>query len=128
MKRLAVIGGGSWGTALSIIAALNENQVTLWANNNEVVRSINSIAENSQYLPGVKLPSTVRATNDIQDAIIGSDIVITAAPSHVYRSVFCRMKPFLRPEMVIVSATKGIENDSLMRISEIVAAELGDRL
>jgi len=126
MKRLSVIGGGSWGTALSIIAAQSGNQVTLWANNNEVVRSIHSIAENSLYLPGVKLPATIRATNDIEDAN-DSDIVITAIPSHVYRRVFCRLKPFLQPEMVIVSATKGIENDSLMRISEIVAAELRNK-
>src|SRR5882724_11745636 len=127
MKRIAVIGGGSWGTALAILAAKNGNQVSLWANNNEIVQSINSIAENTIYLPGVKIPASIRATNEIEDAINGSEIIVTAIPSHVYRIVFCKMKPFLQPEMIIVSATKGIENDSLMRISEIVAAEIGDR-
>ena len=125
--RISVIGAGSWGTALSIIAAQNNNEVTLWANNSLVTESINSFAENKQYLPGVQIPSNVRATCIFEDAIDESEIVITAAPSHVYRSVLSRIKPFLRPEMIIVSATKGIENESLMRISEIVASELADR-
>jgi glycerol-3-phosphate dehydrogenase (NAD(P)+) len=127
MKRIAVIGGGTWGTALSIIASQNGSPVTLWANNSEIVQTINSIAENTLYLPGVKIPSSVQATNDMEEAINGCDLVVTAAPSHVYRNVFSRVKAFLQQEMIIVSATKGIENDSLMRISQIVSSELQDR-
>src|SRR5581483_1714735 len=127
MKRIAVIGAGGWGTALAIIAARNTDGVSLWSNNSQVIEAIKSTGENSLYLPGIGIPASVKVTHSVQDAIGDARMVITAVPSQVHRSVFKRIAPFLTQEMVIVSATKGIENDSLMRISEIVRAELSDR-
>src|SRR5262249_8379969 len=127
MKRIAIIGSGSWGTALSIVAARNSDEVRLWSNNNEVIESIRSTGENRFYLPGFRVPSAVRITDSFQDVVEGAEMLITAVPSHAYRSVFKRIVPHLEPDTIIVSATKGIENDTLMRMSSIVQSEVEQR-
>src|SRR6185369_4867096 len=121
MKRIAVIGAGSWGTALGTLAARAGHEVHLWSHNPAVVETINSEHVNPRYLKDLQIPDTVRATDDIIDAVNAADMVILAAPSHATRELLAAMTKALRKEMIIVSATKGIEIDTGRRISQIVA-------
>jgi len=120
MKRIAIIGAGSWGTALSIVAARAGHEVQLWARNAEVVDSINRDHVNSVYLRGTPLPPSVQATGDIAAVLKDAELVILAAPSHAMRGLLTDMLPALRTEMIIVSATKGIEIETGKRISQVV--------
>ena len=121
MKRIAVIGAGSWGTALAIIAARAGHEVHLWSRDAGVVESINKEHINPRYLSESPIPNTARATKNITDAVDDADLVILAAPSHATRGLLANMATALRTEMIIVSATKGIEIDSGKRISQVVA-------
>ena len=127
MKRIAVIGGGSWGTALSIVAARAGQAVTMWSRNQEVVESINRDHFNSVYLVDSRLPDGVRATTEIGDALERAELVILAAPSHATRSILRSMTGAVRPEMIFVSATKGIEIETGKRISQMLAEVVGEK-
>lgn len=121
MKRIAVIGAGSWGTALGIVAARAGHEVHLWSHNAAVVESVNREHLNPRYLTEARIPDSVRATSNIVEAVDRSELVILAAPSHATRELLTAMMPALRAEMIIVSATKGIEIDTGKRISQVVA-------
>jgi glycerol-3-phosphate dehydrogenase (NAD(P)+) len=127
MRSIAIIGGGSWGTALSIIAGRAGHKVRLWSRNAGVVASVNERQVNDVYLPSHRIPETVVATAELADALAGAELVILAAPSHATRGVVRLMLPALEPDMILISATKGIENDTGMRISELVIDEVGTR-
>lgn len=127
MKRVAVIGAGSWGTALGIIAARRGHQVRLWSRNAEVVESINRVHSNAIYLPDARIPERVRATEKIAEALELAEIVILAAPSHATRAILTSMAPLVEPDLIFVSATKGIEIDTGKRISQIVAEVVGEK-
>jgi len=118
---IAIIGAGGWGTALAITMARAERDVRLWAYEPYLVETMIATRENPIYLPSVRVPESVRVSNSMQDVLGGARIVIMAVPSHVYRQVFSQLLPLLKGDMFFVSATKGIENDSLMRMSEVVA-------
>lgn len=120
MKQIAVIGAGSWGTALGIVAGRAGHVVRLWSRNPEVVEAINHEHVNSIYLAPHEIPESVRATNELEEALTGAEIVVLAAPSHVTRELLMRMRPFLQSSMIFVSATKGIETETGKRISEVV--------
>ncbi|MDQ3173212.1 MAG: NAD(P)-dependent glycerol-3-phosphate dehydrogenase [Acidobacteriota bacterium] len=126
MKRFAVIGAGSWGTALGIIAARRGHEVRLWSRNAEVVESINRQHVNAVYLPDSHIPERVRATGKIEEALQLAELVILAAPSHATRAILTSMIPAVDPDMIFVSATKGIEIDTGKRISQIVAEVVGE--
>jgi glycerol-3-phosphate dehydrogenase (NAD(P)+) len=119
-KRVAIIGAGSWGTALAIHAARAGHDVFIWSRNAAVVDSINRDHINSDYLKDAEIPVSVRAMKDIEGSIDRAELVILAAPSHATRGLLTTMSPGLRSKMIIVSATKGIEVDTGKRISEIV--------
>jgi glycerol-3-phosphate dehydrogenase (NAD(P)+) len=119
-KRIAVIGAGSWGTALAIVAARNQHDVRLWAREAEVAASIQSVHKNPFYLSDVTLPDNIRATTSLEAALQGTHFVIIVVPSHAMREVVTKMRDYLSEDTVIVSATKGVENDSLMRMSEVI--------
>jgi glycerol-3-phosphate dehydrogenase (NAD(P)+) len=121
MKRIAVIGAGSWGTALTIIAARAGHEVRLWSHNAAVAESINREHLNPRYLTEARIPDAVQATCNMLQAIDDAELVILAAPSHATRDLLMTMTPLLRAEMIIVSAAKGIEIDTGKRISQIVA-------
>jgi glycerol-3-phosphate dehydrogenase (NAD(P)+) len=121
MARIAVIGAGAWGTALSIaLARRGTHQLKLWAYEKEVVESIRTTHVNEPFLSGCPLAESIEATQSLADAISGAEIVLSVMPSHHARRVWTQMKPLLRPEMLLVSATKGIENDSLLRMTEVI--------
>lgn len=121
MKRIAIIGAGSWGTALAIVAARAGHDVQIWSRNEGVVASINGDHVNPVYLTGARIADGVRASSNIADVVSTAELVILAAPSHATRGLLANMAPALRGEVIIVSATKGIEIDSGKRISQVVA-------
>jgi glycerol-3-phosphate dehydrogenase (NAD(P)+) len=120
---IAIIGAGGWGTALAITMARREDgdgDVRLWAFEPYLVETLMATRENPIYLPSVRVPESVRISNSMNDVIDGARVVIIAVPSHVYRQVITRAAPLLNRDMFFVSAAKGIENDTLMRMSEVV--------
>jgi glycerol-3-phosphate dehydrogenase (NAD(P)+) len=126
MSRIAIIGAGSWGTALSIIAGRAGHQVRLWSRNVDVIDGINRQHVNNRYLATHEMPKGVEATGDLSIALSDSEFVLLAAPSHVTRELLMRMVSGLQPEMIFVSATKGIEIETGKRISEIVGDVLSE--
>ncbi|MCK8823925.1 NAD(P)H-dependent glycerol-3-phosphate dehydrogenase [Fuchsiella alkaliacetigena] len=122
--QIAVIGGGSWGSALAILLAENGYQVTLRDISSEQVKEINEKGSNSNYLPGVKFPDGIEATTDLEAAVQDVKAVVVVVPSSVMRSVAKELKGLIAEETIIVSATKGIEKDSFLRMSEVLKDEL----
>jgi glycerol-3-phosphate dehydrogenase (NAD(P)+) len=120
MKRIAVIGAGSWGTALAIIAAQQGHDVRLWSRNQLVADSINREQRNCKYLSEATVPSGVVATTDLVEAIEDAELILLAAPSHAVRQLVSEMKPRLRSNVIVISAAKGIETETGKRISEVV--------
>lgn len=127
MKRIAVIGAGSWGTALGIVAGRVGHQVCLWSRNERVVTEVNSRHVNSTYLNSYVIPDNVCATTEFAEAVADADVVLLVSPSHVTRELLVRMLPHLDSRMIFVSATKGIEIESGKRISEVVNEVVGTR-
>lgn len=127
MKRIAVIGAGSWGTALSLALVKLGHTVRLWAYEQEVVESIRVRHENELFMPGVRLPPSLRCTQNLDEALSGAEIVLTVMPSHVCRVLYEQMLTYLRADMIFVSATKGLETERLMRMSEIIQTVVGQR-
>jgi glycerol-3-phosphate dehydrogenase (NAD(P)+) len=127
-KRIAVIGAGSWGTALAISAARNRHEVRLWTRAAEVALGIQRTRRNPFYLSDFDLPENIIATASLEQALEGADFIIVVVPSHAVREMAGRMRQHLGPGAVIVSATKGVENGTLMRMSEVIEDVLGDRL
>ncbi len=127
MASIAIIGAGSWGTALSVALSGAGHAVRLWAYENAVVESIRRHRQNQLFLAGVVLPEIILPTNRLPEALEGASYVITVMPSHVCRSIYEQMLPSLGPEMILVSATKGIEVEHLMRMSEVIMSVIGSR-
>ncbi|HEV2761662.1 MAG TPA: NAD(P)H-dependent glycerol-3-phosphate dehydrogenase, partial [Pyrinomonadaceae bacterium] len=123
--KIAVIGAGAWGTALSLLAGRAGHEVRLWSRSAGVVAEVNGGRTNSSYLAGYELPESVRATEDLSAAVEGAEVVLLAAPSHALRELLTRMRGGARREMIFVSAAKGIEVDTGMRVSEVVSEVLG---
>jgi glycerol-3-phosphate dehydrogenase (NAD(P)+) len=119
--RIAVIGAGSWGTALSMVAGRAGHEVRLWSRNDLVVEQINRDRVNSLYLAPHKLPAQVSAMREAELALHEAEIVLLSSPSHAVREVLESVKPFVDEKMIFVSAAKGIENVTGMRVSQIVS-------
>src|ERR1044072_8430836 len=119
MKQIAVIGAGSWGTALAVIAARAGHDVRLWSRNDAVVRSINEQHVNSRYLSSTSIPDSVAATGDIEAALQDASLVLLAVPSHAARETLLALTSHLHEAAIIVNVAKGIEIESGKRISEI---------
>jgi glycerol-3-phosphate dehydrogenase (NAD(P)+) len=125
--RLAIIGGGSWGTALSVVLSPRFDQVHLWVHEADLAKRIAASRENDVYLPGIRLPANVCPTTSLEQALDQAGIVLTVMPSHHARGMVERMLPFLTPSMRFVSATKGIENGTLLRISQVIEETIATR-
>ena len=123
MKRHAVIGGGAWGTALADVLARNAHDVTLWALEGDVVRAVNETHENTRFLAGFPLAPTLRATTSLENALSGAAIVCVATPAQHVRTVLKRAGAAIPPDAIICVASKGIERDTLMLMSDVVSAE-----
>ena len=118
--KVAVVGAGSWGTAMAAMLAAKV-PTTLWARRPELAAAIEADGHNPDYLPGLRLPPSLRATSTLAEALDGADVVVMAVPSHGFRAVLDEGRPGIRPGATIVSLTKGVEQVALRRMSEIVA-------
>jgi glycerol-3-phosphate dehydrogenase (NAD(P)+) len=126
VSNIAVIGAGAWGTAIAIaLARQNRHNVSLWAFEREVCDSIAQRGINELFLPGQTIPLGVHTTNSLENALRNAEIVVSVMPSHHTRRVFQNLATFVRPEMQFVSATKGIENETLLRMTEVIEQVLG---
>jgi glycerol-3-phosphate dehydrogenase (NAD(P)+) len=122
VSEIAVIGAGAWGTAISIVLGRKgSHNVRLWAHEPDLCEGINALRVNNLFLTGERIPAPVLATNDLAQALHQAEIVVSVMPSHHTRHLFGAMKQHLQPEMLFVSATKGIENESLLRMTEVIA-------
>ena len=124
MKRVSFLGAGSWGTALAILCANNGHQVTIWS---KVKAEIDMLRENREHkdrLPGVKLPDSIVIEDDLEKACTGQDIIVFSVASPFVRSTAKEAKPFIKDKQIIVNVGKGIEEDTLMTLCEIIEDEL----
>jgi len=126
MSHVAVLGAGAWGTALSLLLAQKGDDVVLWTWQEEHARAMSEARENREFFPGFALPDNVRVTSDFAQLFPDADLVLIVVPSDAMRATLTRAAPQLPAGVPLVSATKGIENDSLMLMSEIVRDVLGE--
>lgn len=126
LTDIAVIGAGSWGTALAdLLAQKPGTKVDLWVREKEVFKDIRDRRMNRFFLPGITLSESLNARRSFEAAVTGKELVLLAVPSHVFREVLAGLKPYMRSDIPIMMATKGIENDTLMIMSQVVEAVLG---
>ena len=121
MSRITVLGSGAWGTALAIsLARKSDNEVTLWSHRPEAAEALKRDRENRAFLPGFSLLDQIRITSDDQAAVEGASILVFAVPSQHLRSTMARVGRYIAPGDVLVSATKGIEDVSFLRMTEVI--------
>lgn len=125
MSRAAVLGSGSWGTAFAKVLADAGTDVTMWARREELAASITDDHENKDYLPGIELPSSIRATSDPVRALDGADIVVLAVPSQSLRANLGAWTDSIPPQATLLSLAKGIETGTLMRMSQVISQVTG---
>jgi len=128
LKNLAIIGAGSWGTALAIVLAPRFEHVCLWVYEKDLADRMRVSRENDVYLPGFQLAAHVKVTSDLAVALEGADVVLSVMPSHLVRRIYDQMLPQIDESMLFVSATKGLENGTLLRASEVIGEVIGARL
>ena len=122
---IGVIGAGSWGTALALLLAGKEYQVKLWGFSEKHQKQLEKDRENTKYLPGITFPDNLFISFSLEETVKDSDLILMVVPSHGYRSVFEKLAPFITPEIPVVSAVKGIENETLYTMHEIMEEKLG---
>jgi glycerol-3-phosphate dehydrogenase (NAD(P)+) len=120
LDDLAIIGAGSWGTALAIVLAPRFSRLRLWVYEKDLAERMRAYRINDVFLPGFHLPPNLAIETDFAGALPGAQIVLSVMPSHLVRPIYTQMLPYLHPSMVFVSATKGLENGTLLRASEVV--------
>src|SRR5438270_430981 len=125
MRAITVLGAGSWGTALSVHLARVGHDVRLWARDPRFAEELRVRRANAVYLPDVTLPPNVDVLAGLEDAVQGPELVVLAVPSHGCRAVMRAAVPHLAAAAVVVSATKGLEGETMLRMSEVVAQEAG---
>lgn len=127
MKRLAIIGAGSWGTALAIVLGPRFADIRLWVYEADLAERLIRNRINDVYLPGLEIPPHARPTGNLAEALDGAEIVLSAVPSHLVRAIYGQMAQLLNDRMIFVSATKGLENGTLLRITEVIEQVLEAR-
>ena len=124
MAKIGVVGAGSWGTALAALLYKNGNEVTVWSIMEQEIAMLKEKHEHLDKLPGVKLPEDMEFTTDLETAIVGKDMLVLAVPSPFTRSTSKSMAPFVSDGQIIVNVAKGVEEDTLMTLSEIIEEEI----
>ncbi len=125
--RVAVLGGGSFGTVLANLAAENGHQTTLWLRDEAQLADMQASRENTRYLPGFRLADNLAFSRDLETVLGRADIIFVSIPSKAFRTVMQAARPFIRPDHLLVSTTKGIEKDSFALMSEILREESGSK-
>jgi glycerol-3-phosphate dehydrogenase (NAD(P)+) len=121
MSRITVMGSGAWGTAIALsLVKRGGHDLTLWSHSPEVAETISERGENAVFLPGFSIPKDVRVTSNIEEALRDAEIIVSVMPSHHVRASYQQFAPFLRSGQLLVSATKGIEDETLLRMSEVI--------
>lgn len=123
-QRISVIGAGSWGTTLAIVLANKGYDVTLWVFESDQLDLMHRERTNQKYLPGVMFPEKLRLSGHLSAATRSADYLVLVVPTHVMREVCRRIAPEVRPEQIVINASKGIENDTLKRMSEVIGENL----
>ena len=118
---IAVIGGGSWGTALAFLLAENGHELDLWVFEEEVRDQILESGENKLFLPGCRLPEIIRPTCDLKEAVTGKDLILSVVPSHHMRAITTEMQPYVKEDALVVTASKGIENKTHLSMTGVLA-------
>lgn len=127
MDKIAVLGAGSWGTALAVLLARKGCPVSLWARRADLAQMLETKRENQQYLPGVPVPVTVRVGTALKETLAGASLVIFAVPSHAFRSTLAAAWPEVPRRAIVVNVAKGIEENTLLRQSEIFRQVTGEK-
>jgi glycerol-3-phosphate dehydrogenase (NAD(P)+) len=122
--NIGVVGAGSWGTALADLLARNGHRVTLWAYESDLVERMRKSRENDLYLPDISLQESLSFTSDLAELAAGRELVLLVPPSQLMRRVFRQLLPHLEEDVLLVSASKGIENGTLMTMSQVLEEEL----
>ena len=124
MKKVSVIGAGSWGSALAVLLANNGHEVTLWSHDSKEIEMLQKEREQKDKLPGVKLPENIKVSADLEETLTGRDVIVMAVPSPVVRSMATRMAPYIKEGQVIVNVAKGIEDETYKTLTEIIEEEI----
>jgi len=124
VSKVAVLSAGAWGTALCFPLSENPSEVWLWVRDSERAREIQASRRNDAYLPGVELPSRIQVCSNLKHVCSGADVVFLAVPSQALREVSRSIAPILTPESVVVSAAKGLEQDTHLRMTQVIAQEI----
>lgn len=124
MSKVGVVGAGSWGTALALVLEKNGHQVTLWSSRETKAEELNRLRENTDKLPGVKLPEGIEITADIESAVKEKELVVLGVPSLYIRSTAAKMAPYVEEGQIIVNVSKGIEDGSLYTMTEVILDEI----
>lgn len=127
-RAVAILGAGGWGTALAVHLARAGHDARLWARDPALAADLQARQANAVYLPDIVFPPRLRVTADLPDALHGVDFVVSAVPSHGTRQILRRVAPLLRGGTTVVTATKGLEQDTLLRMSQVVEEELDHRV
>jgi len=125
-KRIGVIGAGSWGTALANLLATKGYLIDWWVFEEDLCRQLAQYRENDVFLPGITLSENLRPTNDLAAVVQDKDLIVIVVPSHVVRELATRMAPHLSPHAILVSASKGIENDTQLTMSAVIKEVISD--
>jgi glycerol-3-phosphate dehydrogenase (NAD(P)+) len=126
MSRIIVLGSGAWGTAIALsLHRRGGHQVSLWAHSPEAAQEIVAAGENTLFLPGFPLPSEIAVTGD-NAAVTDAEIVVSVVPSEFLRSTLARLRPHLHPGQIVVSATKGVEDHTYLRMTQVIASSLAE--
>ncbi|KJS00092.1 MAG: glycerol-3-phosphate dehydrogenase [Desulfobulbaceae bacterium BRH_c16a] len=123
--RIAVIGAGSWGTALAVLLSQKLHEVRLWGHRREHIELLVKERENKKYLQGILFPENLVPVHDLESAVNGASIIIMVVPSHSFREIFQKIRPLLKKGMRVVSAVKGIENNTLKTMTQVMEEIIG---
>lgn len=124
MKKIAVMGSGSWGTALAVLLNKNGHEVSLWSYRKEECEKLINDRENKEYLPNTLIPMSINIYNDIEKTLYGKDIIIIAIPSNFIRSSLKQFKKYINEKQIIVNVSKGLEEKTLLTLSQVIKSEL----
>ena len=122
--KIGVLGAGSWGTALAVLLHENGHEVTLWSIDKREVAMIDEKREQVEKLPGVRIPDRIAVTNDVESSVAGKDILVMAVPSIFIRSTSKMIAPYVKEGQLIVNVAKGIEEETLMNMTDIIEDEI----
>ena len=124
MANVGVVGAGGWGTALALVLEKNGHQVTLWSSREAKAEELRSLRENTDKLPGVKIPEAIEITADMEKAVKDKELVVLGVPSLYIRSTAAKMAPYVSEGQIVVNVSKGIEESTLYTMTEVIADEL----